>query len=36
MMMKMKNRPHRHGTNSTRARHIVDIRIVSVWWCVYV
>ena len=30
MMMKMKNRSHRRGINSTTARHIVEIRIISV------
>ena len=35
-MMKMKNRPHRHDINSPRSRHIVNIKIVSVWWCLYV
>ena len=30
MMMKMKNRSHRRGINSTTARHMVEIRIISV------
>ena len=36
MMLKMKNRSHRHNINSPRSRHTVSIRIVSVWWCLYV
>ena len=36
MMMKMKNRSYRHNINSLRSRHIVNIRIVSPWWCLYV
>ena len=34
--MKMKSRLHRHDINSPRSRHIVNIRIISVWLCTYV
>ena len=27
-MMKIKNRSHRHGINSPRSKHIVNIRLV--------
>ena len=36
MKIKMKNRSHRYHINSPRSRHIVNIRSVSVWWCLYV
>ena len=36
MMMKMKNRSHKHNINSPRSRYIVNIRNVSVWLCLYV
>ena len=36
MLMKMKNWWHRHDINSLRSRDIVNKRIVSVWWCLYV
>ena len=36
MLLKMKNWSHRHDINSPRSRHLVNIRIVSVWWCLHV
>ena len=36
MKMKIKNRPHIHDINSPRSRHIVNIRSVSVWGCLYI
>ena len=33
--MKMKSRSHRHDINSPRSRHIVNIRVISVWFCLY-
>ena len=35
MIMKMKSRSHRHNMNSPRSKHIVNIRIALVWWCLY-
>ena len=34
--MKMKSRSHRHDINSLRSRHIINIRIISVWLDLYV
>ena len=34
--MKMKDKSHRHDINSLWSRHKVNIRIISVWWCLYV
>ena len=34
--MKMKNKSHRHDINNTSSRHMVNIRIISVWCCLYV
>ena len=36
MLMKLKNWSHRHDINSPRSRQIVNIRIVSAWWCLHV
>ena len=38
MKMRMKNRSHRYDINRSRSRHehnILDIKRVSVWWCLY-
>ena len=36
MKMKMKTGSHIYNINSPRSRHLVHIRSVSVWWCLYV
>ena len=35
MIMKIKNRSHRHDVNSSRARYIVNMRNVLKWYDVY-